>query len=204
MGLESLKICFLMYELFVFYYYSFRCDNGKLWWACHSWHFFSAVWPLANSEEPPPTLLENKAAEGERPPATGLQEDVLHRGRRGGIRLLCRSVSHPQAPVALRPLLVSSWSLLCCRPLPGIMVEQFVPDGPHAHLYDMEGKSWVKLMNWQHSTMYLFFGIYGMVLLVTTATSLVPVAVSRLALSIALFVEGKWCSETGRYMCACG
>lgn len=70
-----------------------------------------------------------------------------------------------------------------------------MPDGPHAHLYNLEEKSWVKLMNWQHSTMYLFFGIYGMVLLVTTATSLVPVGVNRLALSIALFVEGEWCSE---------
>lgn len=49
----------------------------------------------------------------------------------------------------------------------------------------------MKLMNWQHSTMYLFFGIYGTVLLVTTATNLVPVAVNRLALSIALFVEGE-------------
>lgn len=78
------------------------------------------------------------------------------------------------------------------------MVEQFVPDGPHAHLYSAEEKSWVKLMNWQHSTMYLFFGIYGMVLLLTTATSLVPVAVNRLALSIALFVEGERCTEAGR------
>lgn len=135
-------------------------------------------------------------------PATGLQEDVLHRGRPGGVRLLCRSVSLSQAPVAPRPLLVSSWSLLCCRPLSGIMVEQFVPDGPHAHLYNLEEKGWVKLMNWQHSTMYLFFGIYGMVLLVTTATSLVPDAVNRLALSIALFVEGEWCSEAGRHVCA--
>lgn len=73
-----------------------------------------------------------------------------------------------------------------------------MPDGPHAHLYNDKEASWVKLMNWQHSTMYLFFGIYGTVLLVTTATNLVPVAVNRLALSIALFVEGEWCSEDGR------
>lgn len=80
--------------------------------------------------------------------------------------------------------------LPCCL-LSGIMVEQFVPDGPHAHLYSNEHSEWVKLMNWQHSTMYLFFGIYGMVLVASTASKLVPVGVNRLALSIALFVEGK-------------
>lgn len=76
-------------------------------------------------------------------------------------------------------------------PSPGIMVEQFVVSGPHAHLYDREHHSWVKLMNWQHSTMYLFFGIYGIVLLVSTASRLVPAGVDRLALSVALFVEGE-------------
>nr|XP_046266844.1 transmembrane protein 45B [Scatophagus argus] len=72
----------------------------------------------------------------------------------------------------------------------GIMVEQFVVDGPHAHLYDKENSSWVKLMNWQHSTMYLFFGIYGIALVTSTASKMVPVGVDRLALSLALFVEG--------------
>ncbi|XP_034405555.1 transmembrane protein 45B [Cyclopterus lumpus] len=72
----------------------------------------------------------------------------------------------------------------------GIMVEQFVVDGPHAHLYDRENKSWVKLMNWQHGTMYLFFGISGIALVASTASKLVPVGVDRLALSLALFVEG--------------
>ncbi|KAK7926105.1 hypothetical protein WMY93_008415 [Mugilogobius chulae] len=70
----------------------------------------------------------------------------------------------------------------------GIMVEQFVPDGPHAHL--TSNGAWVKLMNWQHSTMYLFFGIAGFALVASTAFRLVPVGVDRLALSIALFVEG--------------
>ncbi|XP_070839707.1 transmembrane protein 45B [Chaetodon trifascialis] len=72
----------------------------------------------------------------------------------------------------------------------GIMVEQFVVDGPHAHLYDKETDSWVKLMNWQHGTMYLFFGIYGIVLVGSTASKLVPAGVDCLALSLALFVEG--------------
>lgn len=72
----------------------------------------------------------------------------------------------------------------------GTMVEQFVPDGPHAHLYDVKTESWVKLMNWQHSTMYLFFGIAGIALVASTAFRMVPPKVDRLALSIALFVEG--------------
>ncbi|KAM4544586.1 transmembrane protein 45B [Odontesthes bonariensis] len=72
----------------------------------------------------------------------------------------------------------------------GIMVEQFVVDGPHARLYDRENDSWVKLMNWQHSTMYLFFGISGIALVTSTSCRLVPVGVDRLALSFALFVEG--------------
>lgn len=70
----------------------------------------------------------------------------------------------------------------------GIMVEQFVPDGPHAHLGS--NGAWVKLMNWQHSTMYLFFGIAGVALVASTAIRLVPTGVDRLCLSIALFVEG--------------
>ncbi|KAM6907356.1 transmembrane protein 45B [Xenentodon cancila] len=72
----------------------------------------------------------------------------------------------------------------------GIMVEQFVVDGPHAHLYDRDNNTWVKLMNWQHSTMYLFFGISGIALVATSSFRLVPAGVDRLALSLALFVEG--------------
>jgi len=88
------------------------------------------------------------------------------------------------------PAAGSSRPHLIC-PVPGIMVEQFVVDGPHAHLYDAENKSWVKLMNWQHGTMYLFFGISGAALVASTASKLVPVGLDRLALSSALFVEGK-------------
>jgi len=66
-----------------------------------------------------------------------------------------------------------------------------VVDGPHAHLYDRDNDSWVKLMNWQHSTMYLFFGISGIALVASTSCRLIPVGVDRLALSFALFVEGK-------------
>uniref|UniRef100_A0A2I4ASY9 Transmembrane protein 45B n=1 Tax=Austrofundulus limnaeus TaxID=52670 RepID=A0A2I4ASY9_AUSLI len=72
----------------------------------------------------------------------------------------------------------------------GIMVEQFVVDGPHARLYNREASSWVKLMNWQHSTMYLFFGISGVALIASTLIKKVPTGVDRLTISMALFVEG--------------
>lgn len=68
------------------------------------------------------------------------------------------------------------------------MAEQFVPDGPHAHLYQ---GGWVKLMNWQHSTMYLFFGISGVADILCATSQLVPQGLDRMALSLALFVEGK-------------
>lgn len=71
------------------------------------------------------------------------------------------------------------------------MVEQFVVDGPHARLYNREASSWVKLMNWQHSTMYLFFGISGVALIACTLSKKVPTGVDRLTISMALFVEGK-------------
>ncbi|TSL04259.1 Transmembrane protein 45B [Bagarius yarrelli] len=69
----------------------------------------------------------------------------------------------------------------------GIMAEQFVPDGPHAHLYN---GAWVKLMNWQHSTMYLFYGISGIADVLSMSSLPVPAGLDRLGLSLALFVEG--------------
>lgn len=72
----------------------------------------------------------------------------------------------------------------------GIMAEQFVPDGPHARLYDHGNQSWVKLMNWQHSTMYLFYGISGIADVLSVSSLSVPSGLERLGLSMALFVEG--------------
>ncbi|CAL8267626.1 unnamed protein product [Merluccius merluccius] len=72
----------------------------------------------------------------------------------------------------------------------GIMVEQFVVDGPHARLIDRSSGSWVKLMNWQHSTMYLFFGIAGFTIVMTTRTKSAHLGLDRLSVSLALFVEG--------------
>ncbi|XP_018591839.2 transmembrane protein 45B [Scleropages formosus] len=72
----------------------------------------------------------------------------------------------------------------------GIMAEQFVPDGPHAHLYSTKEQAWVKLMNWQHSTMYLFYGISGIADILSMSSLPVPQGIDRLGLSLALFVEG--------------
>ncbi|KAH0623260.1 hypothetical protein JD844_031366 [Phrynosoma platyrhinos] len=72
----------------------------------------------------------------------------------------------------------------------GILAEQFVPDGPHLHLYTREPSSWVKLMNWQHSTMYLFYGISGVIDILTYSPARLPLGLDRLTLAIAVFIEG--------------
>ncbi|XP_072282314.1 transmembrane protein 45B-like [Pyxicephalus adspersus] len=72
----------------------------------------------------------------------------------------------------------------------GILAEQFVPDGPHMHLMNGEEHSWVKLMNWQHSTMYLFYGLSGLVDILTYFSLNVPRGLDRLSLGLAVFIEG--------------
>ncbi|XP_070799888.1 transmembrane protein 45A [Pituophis catenifer annectens] len=72
----------------------------------------------------------------------------------------------------------------------GMAAEQFVPDGPHMKLYNNEKKQWNYLMNWQHATMYLFYGISGLVDIVTHSTNVLPEALDRMMLSLAVFVEG--------------
>lgn len=74
--------------------------------------------------------------------------------------------------------------------LVGILAEQFVPDGPHMHLYNGEEKSWVHLMNWQHSTMYLFYGLSGVIDILVYSPLKVPQGLDRLALFLAVFIEG--------------
>ncbi|KAK2532754.1 transmembrane protein 45B [Columba guinea] len=72
----------------------------------------------------------------------------------------------------------------------GMLAEQFVPDGPHLYLYSGENRDWVKLMNWQHTTMYLFYGLSGVVDVFTYISPVVPQGLDRLMLSMAVFVEG--------------
>lgn len=72
----------------------------------------------------------------------------------------------------------------------GMLAEQFVPDGPHMHLVSGEEHSWVKLMNWQHTTMYLFYGLSGIVDILTYCPLNVPLGLDRLSLALAVFIEG--------------
>lgn len=87
-----------------------------------------------------------------------------------------------------------SWS--CSSPnlhprLPaGVLAEQFVPDGPHLHL--SQESHWVKLMNWQHSTMYLFFAASGVADMLTYLSAHTPVGLDRLVMAVAVFNEGNW------------
>ncbi|CAN9500250.1 unnamed protein product [Ophioblennius macclurei] len=74
--------------------------------------------------------------------------------------------------------------------LVGMLAEQFAADGPRLQLYDFAEKHWEDLMNWQHATMYLFFGLAGTVSLIVHATEAAPPALDRLMLAVAFFNEG--------------
>ncbi|XP_031695151.1 transmembrane protein 45A [Anarrhichthys ocellatus] len=72
----------------------------------------------------------------------------------------------------------------------GMLAEQFAADGPRLRLYDSAGQHWEQLMNWQHATMYLFFGLAAAVSLVVHTTEAAPLALDRLMLAVAFFNEG--------------
>uniref|UniRef100_A0A8D0BBM8 Transmembrane protein 45A n=1 Tax=Salvator merianae TaxID=96440 RepID=A0A8D0BBM8_SALMN len=72
----------------------------------------------------------------------------------------------------------------------GMTAEQFVSSGPHLKLYDYETKQWHQLMNWQHATLYLFYCISGLVDIVAHSTNVLPVALDKMMLSLAVFAEG--------------
>ncbi|XP_038127650.1 transmembrane protein 45A [Cyprinodon tularosa] len=72
----------------------------------------------------------------------------------------------------------------------GMVGEQFVANGPKLHLYNFADKHWEQLHIWQHTTMYLFFGLAAIVSLIIHTTEAAPVALDRLMLAIAFFNEG--------------
>lgn len=76
----------------------------------------------------------------------------------------------------------------------GMLAEQFAADGPKLRLYDSAENQWKDLMNWQHSTMYLFFGLAGTVSLIIHCTEAAPLALDRLMIAVAFFNEGERCS----------
>ncbi|KFV50944.1 Transmembrane protein 45B, partial [Gavia stellata] len=74
--------------------------------------------------------------------------------------------------------------------LAGILVEQFVPAGPHLQLYSPKTHSWADLTHWHYTTMYLFFLLSGIVDVVSHSPLKLPLGLDRLSLSVALFLEG--------------
>ncbi|XP_069053451.1 transmembrane protein 45A [Lepisosteus oculatus] len=89
-----------------------------------------------------------------------------------------------------RRLEVIEAAVILAFALIGMLAEQFVSDGPQLRLYDYVGQHWERLMNWQHATMYLFFGLAGAVSLTVHTTGAAPLAFDRLLLGIAFFTEG--------------
>ncbi|XP_008405817.1 transmembrane protein 45A [Poecilia reticulata] len=72
----------------------------------------------------------------------------------------------------------------------GMICEQYAANGPMLHLYDFAEKHWEQLHIWQHTTMYLFFFLAAVVSLILHTTKALPVALDKLMLAIAFFVEG--------------
>ncbi|MGH0125183.1 UNVERIFIED_CONTAM: hypothetical protein FKN15_027576 [Acipenser sinensis] len=101
-----------------------------------------------------------------------------------------KNACHLASKITYRRLEVIEASVILLFALVGMLAEQFVPDGPQLKLYNYEDKHWDHLMNWQHATMYLFFGISAAVSITVHTTGVVPIAFDRLLLAIAVFVEG--------------
>ncbi|NXT64079.1 TM45B protein, partial [Chaetops frenatus] len=74
--------------------------------------------------------------------------------------------------------------------LVGILVEQFVPTGPHLQLYSPKTHSWTDLTHWHYSTIYLFFLLSGITDVVSHSLLKLPPGLDQLSLSLALLVEG--------------
>ncbi|KAK7889087.1 hypothetical protein WMY93_024647 [Mugilogobius chulae] len=72
----------------------------------------------------------------------------------------------------------------------GILAEQFAANGPKLQLYDVSENHWKDMANWQHSTMYMFFGLAGAVSLIVHTTAAAPLPLDRLMLCLAFFNEG--------------
>ncbi|XP_034736720.1 transmembrane protein 45A [Etheostoma cragini] len=89
-----------------------------------------------------------------------------------------------------RRLEIAESSVILFCSFVGMLAEQFAADGPRLQLYNVAEKHWQYLMNWQHATMYLFFGVAATVNLVVHTTEVAPLAMDRLMLAIAFFNEG--------------
>lgn len=72
----------------------------------------------------------------------------------------------------------------------GILVELYYPGAPMGKLHDDNG-NFTGPMNWQHATMYFFFGLSGAFDIVSyMARDIIPPGMDRLFGGVALFIEG--------------
>lgn len=72
----------------------------------------------------------------------------------------------------------------------GTLVELFYPGAPMGALHNSTG-DFTHPMNWQHATMYFFFGLSGFADIISyTGRNVVPKGFDRIMGALALFVEG--------------
>ncbi|XP_059133575.1 transmembrane protein 45A-like isoform X1 [Peromyscus eremicus] len=71
--------------------------------------------------------------------------------------------------------------------LTGMVGEQFISGGPSLTLY--KDGQWNQLLGWHHTTMYFFFGLQGAIHILCFTTNFLPLSLSKLMLSNAIFVE---------------
>uniref|UniRef100_A0A8C8SWN6 Transmembrane protein 45B n=1 Tax=Pelusios castaneus TaxID=367368 RepID=A0A8C8SWN6_9SAUR len=74
--------------------------------------------------------------------------------------------------------------------LAGMLAEQFVPNLSHVSVYSGQSQSWEKLANWQYMTMYFFYGLSGIVDVLSYSPLKLTLGLDRLLLSVALCIEG--------------
>ncbi|CAL1593474.1 unnamed protein product [Knipowitschia caucasica] len=91
--------------------------------------------------------------------------------------------------VTQRRLEIIESSVILFLSVVGMVAEQFANSGPQLQLYDAE-RHWKDLMNWQHCTMYLFFGFAAAVSLIVHSSAAAPLPLDRLVLCLAFFNEG--------------
>uniref|UniRef100_W5KYL9 Transmembrane protein 45a n=1 Tax=Astyanax mexicanus TaxID=7994 RepID=W5KYL9_ASTMX len=100
----------------------------------------------------------------------------------GAGRITTRALQHR--------LEITEGAVTLCFSLIGILGEQFAAGGPKFQIYDPSTQHWYQLMNWQHTTMYLFFAIAGATSLTVHSVDGAPLALDRLLLGLAFFNEG--------------
>lgn len=71
--------------------------------------------------------------------------------------------------------------------LTGMAGEQFISGGPSLILY--KDGQWNQILGWHHTTMYFFFGLQGVTQIICYTTNVLPLCLSKLMLSNAIFVE---------------